>query len=205
MSSTNEADALRRGLRARVITAGCLLIVGLVAFVWLAQETPPSLPPQPKVQAAAPHAGSITLTVKPADAGPTVNNDPVPLAQTGPGAPPSSDAAASDVKPQPATTAVAGEIVQTVDTSPPAADTDATAKRAAAAPKEKLPRGPHLQAGVFVQAVNAQELKAKLEAEGLPVYIESRVQIGPFKNRKEAEAMREKLKADGVATVLIAQ
>ena len=51
----------------------------------------------------------------------------------------------------------------------------------------------------------ARILKAKLEAEGLPVYIESRVQIGPFRNRKEAEAMREKLKADGVATVFIAQ
>ncbi|MCC6531009.1 MAG: SPOR domain-containing protein [Burkholderiales bacterium] len=76
---------------------------------------------------------------------------------------------------------------------------------AAAPPKGKLPRGPHLQAGVFLQAGNAEELKAKLQAQGVPVYIESRVQVGPFADRKEAERMREKLKAMGVATVLIVQ
>jgi len=66
-------------------------------------------------------------------------------------------------------------------------------------------RGPHLQAGVFLQPDNAQALKATLEAQGVPVYIESRVHIGPFRDRKEAERMREKLKELGHSTVLVTQ
>lgn len=79
-------------------------------------------------------------------------------------------------------------------------------------PEVKPARGPRLQAGVFSQAANARALKAKLEAHGFPASIEtragtgqSRVHVGPFKDRKEAERAREKLRELGVATVLIAQ
>lgn len=69
----------------------------------------------------------------------------------------------------------------------------------------KLPRGPHLQVGIFAQPANAEDLKTKLEAQGFPVYIETRVQVGPFAHRKEADKAREKLKAMGMATIFIAQ
>lgn len=69
----------------------------------------------------------------------------------------------------------------------------------------KLPRGPHLQVGIFAQPANAEELKTELEAQGFPVYIETRVQVGPFAHRKEADKMRAKLKAMGMATIFIAQ
>ena len=52
---------------------------------------------------------------------------------------------------------------------------------------------------------NAEELKARLEAQGIPVHIAMRVQVGPFKDRAEAEAMREKLQAMGIASLLINQ
>jgi DedD protein len=86
-----------------------------------------------------------------------------------------------------------------------ASEEGAKATRSASAQERRPARGPHLQAGVFMQAANAQALKATLEAQGLPVYIESRVHIGPFRDRKEAERMREKLKEMGVATVLVVQ
>ncbi len=99
-----------------------------------------------------------------------------------------------------------------LDAAKPDEQAAATARRApatsamsAAAGASKPARGPHLQAGMFLQATNAQALKANLEAQGFPVYIESRVHIGPFRNRKEAERAREKLREMGVATVLIAQ
>jgi DedD protein len=56
-----------------------------------------------------------------------------------------------------------------------------------------------------MQAGNAQALKSTLEAQGLPVYIESRVHVGPFRDRKEAERMRQKLQEMGVSTVLVTQ
>ena len=71
------------------------------------------------------------------------------------------------------------------------------------ATKRKLPAGAYLQVGVFMHPANAAELKAKLEAEGVPVVIATRVQVGPFKSRKEAEEMREKLKAKGMDALLI--
>ena len=80
----------------------------------------------------------------------------------------------------------------------PAAESHPTAKA-------KLPSGPYLQVGVFVHPANAAELKAKLEAQGIPVFVATRVQVGPFKNKKDAEAMREKLNAMGLSSLLINQ
>jgi len=82
-----------------------------------------------------------------------------------------------------------------------------TAERPAAVPprpvSDKPPRGPRLQAGVFLQPANADAFKASLEAKGLPVYIESRVYVGPFRERKEAERARQTLQEMGVSSVLI--
>lgn len=62
-----------------------------------------------------------------------------------------------------------------------------------------------VQVGVFNNTHNAEELRAKLDAAGLPTQIEARVQVGPFASRHEADMAREKLKALGVdSSVLIA-
>ncbi|MBK9019674.1 MAG: SPOR domain-containing protein [Sulfuritalea sp.] len=61
-----------------------------------------------------------------------------------------------------------------------------------------------LQVGVFNNTANAEELRAKLEKQGIPVTIETRVRIGPFATRAEADAARGKLKELGIAeSVLI--
>jgi DedD protein len=70
-------------------------------------------------------------------------------------------------------------------------------------PTPKLPNGPYLQVGVFTHPANAAKLKAELEAQGIPVYLATRVQVGPFKNKKDAELMRKKLKAMGISSLLI--
>lgn len=55
-----------------------------------------------------------------------------------------------------------------------------------------------LQVGVFSNHANAEELMARLHEAGLPAQIESRVQVGPFASRQEADAARAKLKALGI-------
>ena len=60
-----------------------------------------------------------------------------------------------------------------------------------------------LQAGVFSDPRRAEELHARLTLEGIPATIESRVQVGPFKNREEAEAARSRLKSLGVDAVML--
>ena len=55
-----------------------------------------------------------------------------------------------------------------------------------------------LQMGVFGNVSNAEDLRAKLELNGIPSSIEARVHAGPFKTREEAELARTKLKELGL-------
>lgn len=60
-----------------------------------------------------------------------------------------------------------------------------------------------LQAGVFTSPQRAEELHARLTLSGVPSTLETRVQVGPFRSRKEAEAAQAKLKELGIDTVLV--
>lgn len=73
----------------------------------------------------------------------------------------------------------------------------------AQAPLSRLFKGFALQAGVFTDPRRAEDLHAKLMLEGIPSSIESRVEVGPFKTRAEAEAARAKMKSLGIDTVLL--
>lgn len=55
-----------------------------------------------------------------------------------------------------------------------------------------------LQMGVFGNVANAEDLRAKLELNGIPSSIEARVHVGPFATREEVEAVRAKLKELGL-------
>lgn len=68
---------------------------------------------------------------------------------------------------------------------------------------QRLFSGFSLQAGVFSSAQRAEELHAKLTLSGVPSTLETRVQVGPFRTRQEAEAAQEKLRELGIGTVLV--
>jgi len=63
--------------------------------------------------------------------------------------------------------------------------------------------GISLQAGVFADPRRAEELHARLLQEGIPATLETRVLVGPFRNREEADAARAKMMAMGIDTVLL--
>lgn len=60
-----------------------------------------------------------------------------------------------------------------------------------------------LQAGVFSSAQRAEELHAKLTLSGVPSTLETRVQVGPFRTKHEAEAAQAKLKELGIETIMV--
>lgn len=67
-----------------------------------------------------------------------------------------------------------------------------------------LPRllsGISLQAGVFADPRRAEELHARLLQEGIPATLETRVLVGPFRNREEADAARAKMLVMGIDSV----
>jgi DedD protein len=66
-------------------------------------------------------------------------------------------------------------------------------------------RGYSVQAGVFLLSNNAEKLLGQLQQAGIPAYLETRVQIGPFKNKAEADAAVKKLKALGITPVVKTQ
>lgn len=55
-----------------------------------------------------------------------------------------------------------------------------------------------VQAGVFSSTTNAEELRARLVRHGIPAQIESRVQVGPFRTRAEADNARARMRALGM-------
>ncbi|MES2237760.1 MAG: SPOR domain-containing protein [Pseudomonadota bacterium] len=55
-----------------------------------------------------------------------------------------------------------------------------------------------VQLGVFNTVANAEKLRQKMQAQGVPVVVEARVHVGPFATRAEAEEARAKLKALGI-------
>ena len=63
--------------------------------------------------------------------------------------------------------------------------------------------GSEVQLGVFTDLDNAKHLQTKLAQQGIPSHTETRVQIGPFKSRTEAERAKEKLKSLGMSAVVL--
>lgn len=68
--------------------------------------------------------------------------------------------------------------------------------------RAQAPRGYQLQLGVFASPDNAQVLQRKLAELGVTTATETRVLLGPFKDRAEAERALEKMRRLGVGAIL---
>lgn len=60
-----------------------------------------------------------------------------------------------------------------------------------------------VQAGVFASIANAQALQERLAKAGISARLETRVQLGPYGDRKEAQAVLARLKQLGVRAVIV--
>jgi DedD protein len=68
----------------------------------------------------------------------------------------------------------------------------------------QAPKGFAVQVGVFSTAERARALQAKLSAQGIPSSIQTRVVVGPFNDRAEADAVIKHLKELGLEGVAVA-
>ncbi|NMG35065.1 hypothetical protein GRF61_11490 [Azoarcus sp. TTM-91] len=73
----------------------------------------------------------------------------------------------------------------------------AAVARAPAKPAAALPDGFQVQLGVFGDAANADALRQELARRGLPARVETRVVLGPYKDRHAAEAAQAAVRRDG--------
>lgn len=132
---------------------------------------------------------------------------------TTPGGKPASARQAAPVPAVPEATSAPSNIVpppRSVTPSEPApARPSAHVVEQKPAPAVSPPSAPRLfsgfllQAGVFTSIQRAEELHARLTLSGVPSTLETRVQVGPFRTKREAEAAQAKLKELGVETILV--
>ena len=112
--------------------------------------------------------------------------------------PPSPAAEPGAVKPS-------ARVLETRQLTPAVAPTPSPAPPSSRPPEPpRLFSGFALQAGVFSNPQLAEELHAKLTLSGVPSTLETRVQVGPFRTRQEAEAAQAKLRGLGIETVMVA-
>lgn len=189
---------LRRGLLARLAVSGVLTLAAVV-LAW-------SLAPREGDQAA--RAAAVPSSV-PAVPG---SSAPASLPASPPRATPSAAALVDAMRSVHELEPLDGKALEvlaqrsTIETEPEAASGAAgDAPQKASTQLVKLPKGPHLQAGIFASTANAEEMRKKLEAAGYPAYLETRVHIGPFQNRRDADKARELLKEQGTTTLFIPQ
>lgn len=60
-----------------------------------------------------------------------------------------------------------------------------------------------VQAGVFTSPDNARSLQQRLAKAGIRSQVETRVHLGPYKDRREAEQALTKLKKIGITAVMV--
>ncbi len=221
-----DIAAARTRARRRLMGALVLLVVGVVGFPMLFETKPRPLPLDIPIQvpagdgratAPAPQPGRpLPVISLPADAG-----TEAPVAA----APPASAAAPASV-PAPASAPAATHAAPVVAaaapeankaaSAPPAARPKAPAAAAAptAAPASAPAPGRYVvQVGAYTDAATLRDTRAKVEKLGLKTYTQviendagkrTRVRLGPYATRAEADAAAARLKGAGLPANVLA-
>jgi len=88
----------------------------------------------------------------------------------------------------------------------PVSATAAPEATPAAKPQPTIaPKGYVVQLGVFSNPANAIQLQEKLAAHGIKSYTETKLHVGPFKDKAEADQALAKIRALGISAVVVPQ
>jgi DedD protein len=156
----------------------------------------------PAVEATPPEPAAPTMAEAPAAPPPppqVINNERPPA--TG-GPPPRLTPTRPDTAAPKASAAAApapGAVARPAPATTPPPPTSTTA----AAPRPDATRGYAVQLGVFASPPNAEALQRKLAEAGLTTFTETRVLIGPFRDRAEADRSMELVRKLGLGGVVV--
>lgn len=209
-----ENDDVRRKALLRLGVAAVVTAAALAGLWWLDQgggkpEKPAAAaPPSPIVTApmqtsappqTAPDEGAAEVATEVATeaAAELPTEAAAQVAQTTPtspaAAPPSRTVATREAPPPP----------PRVNNEPPRALTAAAPpSRPAPHPATALGEPYLVQVGVFSEPERARELVERLNKRGIRAHMETRVQLGPFANREEAEKAQAAIRVLGLKGVL---
>ncbi|MDR2926415.1 MAG: SPOR domain-containing protein [Azoarcus sp.] len=200
-----SADPRRTALKRAglAVAAALALLLGVLWFGDSDQPSPPPLP-APVADAILPPQPEASATEMPA---PEVGT-PAPEVGTLVPMP-----GASMVSEPAETPAPAAEENAPAQGSAPVPEASATAQQPATPQEPQKPAEPppkqvslsdgyFVQLGVFNSTDNAVKLFDNVSSTGMTAHIQSRVVVGPFRNKREAEAARRRLKDIAEGTVL---
>ncbi len=211
VAAGQETDGLRTRARRRLIGAVVLLGIGIVAFPLLFETAPRPIPVDlpieiPRKDAVAPLAVPASAPKLPAVAASAPAAVPAVAAKPDP-APP---------QPQPQPEPAAAKVEPVVSEPKPEPEDKADGKRAKALLEGKVQAAPAerwvVQIGAFAEDRTIRDARARAGDLGLRTFTQvvvvqdgerTRVRVGPFDGRDEADAAAAKLKKAGLpATVL---
>jgi len=211
-----ETDEVKRKALLRLGVAAAVTVAALAGLWWLDQGSKPAKPvpaavPNPIVAAPAQESA-------PPQAEEPAAGQATPAEQTVAAAPPATSPAtgpaASEPPPPP-------KVSNTPRTPPPPLPprrlpaTPVPAAHLAVAPAtvpaetppppsaNEVGKGFVLQLGVFSNPDRARELVNKLTKQGIKAHMETRVQLGPFGDRQEAEKAQAEMRKLGIAALII--
>jgi DedD protein len=195
-----QAEQARARAKRRLIGAVVLLGIGVIAFPLLFETQPRPIPVDIPIQIPS-RESAAPLVLPPAR--------PSPAASL-PAAAPAPKAAAAPAVPAPAAVEPAR-----VEPAPAPKATPAKAEPAPPAPPKtaEAPGRFVVQVGAFAEASAVREARAKVEKLGLVTYTQqvetasgprTRVRLGPFATREEADQAAAKVKAAGLPGAVLA-
>ena len=211
-----DQSPIMRRAKIRVVVAIVLLLVATGSLLML-DEKAPTLPASTKTAKQAVKPKSVSAVDNKKTPAPALELTDDKLPAKPPTAPPdpvySSFTAQEPVNEMPTTpvtsaTKTASVEIKKKETAP---SEDALPKANAVTQKSIPPSinldisstGNHiLQAGVFGEMNNAKKQRAKLTANGIDSYTETKLRVGPFSNSEDAEAAREKIRTSGIDVTL---
>ena len=170
-----KSPAGRRLIGAAVLIG---LAIGSLALVDRFRDRPAGLTP--------PHEPSQALITTPGPEPATPPGNPAPAVT-----PPSPPQVVNNETLPPPPRAAA-------TTPPPVANTVPAEKSVLVPGKAYM-----IQVGVFASPANAQALKKQLHRAGMEAHLETRVQLGPFKDKQEADKALARAKKLGINAVLV--
>jgi DedD protein len=204
--SGEQANQARLRARRRLIGAVVLLGVGVVAFPILFETQPRPIPVDIPIE--IPSRDSVAPLAMPVPK-PAIPKPPAPVAE----APREPTVAASAVPANPKPAEVTAKPAEPVKPAPTVAPKEVIVPPKPAAQAAPSPAAPAaegrfvVQVGAFAEASAVREARAKVEKLGLATYTQvvetangnrTRVRIGPFATREEAERAAATVKAAGL-------
>lgn len=210
----DEQQELKRRAVRRLIAALALIALAVVGLAILDRVLDGK-----RVEAPLPAAAPPEATTPPAKPPETVVAPPLPVEPPPPPSVASNEVPRTTAKPIDDAPVIpestGGAVVKDNASKPPSKPStsgSATVEPPLAVKPVESPRIPEspprafiVQLGVFTTPANAEVLRAKLARDGIEAHTETRVQLGPFKDKAEAEAVIAKLKTLDVKAVLLPQ